>query len=252
MARNILVQIIADASKFTAGLNTAQAGASRFGTVMQGVGMGIGIGFANLAATGISKVVDFLGDAVRAGMEEEASIAKLTTSLRANVAGWDGNTMAIEKTIKAQMDLGFSDEEQRDSLARLVVATHDVSKAQEIQRAAMDLARLKGVDLATATDALIKVEAGQYRGLKALGIELRAGATSQEALNAVQLAAQGQAQAYADTVGGELLTAQVKFSDAMDRIGVTILPVVNAALEASVTVLDQVTGGIDAAADSSL
>lgn len=252
MSRQIITEIIGDASKFAKATGDAQANASRFGNVMQGIGMGIGINFASLATQGVEKVVGFLGDAVKAAMEEQASVQRLGTALKANIPIWDGNTASIEKLIGAQMDLGFSDEEQRDSLARLVAATHDVAKAQDIQRTAMDLARFKGISLADATDALIKVEAGQYRGLKALGIELRTGATQEEALTAVRKVAAGQAAEYAQTTEGKLLVAQTKFGDLMDRLGVQLLPIVNSALTGMVGSLDVLSGGFDKAGDSSL
>src|SRR5512139_1308412 len=144
---------------------------------LQGAGMGLGISAWNLLGDAIRGVGDLMGDAVRGAIEEQASITRLNASLKANVEGWGGQTRAIEEVMAAQLRLGFSDEEQRDSLSRLVAATHDASEALEVQRTAMDLARFKGISLAEATDALTKVEAGSYRILKSLGIELRTGAT---------------------------------------------------------------------------
>jgi hypothetical protein len=201
-----------------------------FRSVIQGVGVGVGIGAFNLLAGAIGGVTTVLGDAIEGAIQEEESIAKLSTSLRANVKDWDGNTAAIEAMLTARMKLGFSDDEQRDSLARIVVATNDVSRALDIQRTAMDLARLKGIDLATASDALIKIEGGQFRALKALGIELPKNATQTQALAAVQKAAQGQAESYAGTTRGKLLVAQVKVGEAMEKLGTAILPVVAEAM----------------------
>jgi len=129
---------------------------------------------------------------VRSAIDDEASVQRLTSALRANVAGWDGNLDAINKNIEAGMRLGFTDDDLRESLAFLTGATHDIGKAQEIQSTAMDLARFKGIDLKSATEALVKVEAGRFRILASLGIQLKAGATQTEALAAVQAIAAGQ------------------------------------------------------------
>ena len=197
-----------------------------------------------------SAVVGALGDATQAAIEDEASQQKLASSLKANVKGWDGNTAAIEKTLAARMKLGFSDDEQRDSLAKLVVATNDVNKALAIQRTAMDLARLKGISLGEASEALTKIEGGQFRALKALGIELKAGATAQDALNAVTKAATGQAEDYAETTGGKMLTAQVRMNEASEEFGRVIMPIVAEAMETVVKAMDRSSMAYDDVADA--
>jgi hypothetical protein len=225
-------------------------------------GFAIGAGAAvtakglSLLDSALSGTLDILGDATQAALEEETSIQKLGTSLRANVKDWNGNTAAIEKTLKARMALGFSDDEQRDSLAKIVVATKDVTTALSIQRTAMDLARLKGISLADASNALIKVEGGQFRALKALGIELKAGATATEALAAVTKAAAGQAEDFARTNEGKLLVSQVKVGEQMERLGAYTLPLVVSGTEAAAdavvglaTVMDLLGGKADKSAD---
>jgi hypothetical protein len=208
------------------------------GGVLKGVGLGIGIGLVNQTSSAIYGLAGAIGDATQAAIADEASQQKLRSSLEANVTGWDGNTKAIEKTLAARMKLGFSDDEQRDSLAKIVAATGDVNKALEVQRTAMDLARLKGISLADAGDALIKVEAGQFRALKGLGIVLKEGATAQDALNAVQKIATGQAEDYAKTTGGKVLAAQTKMNEAMENLGYKLLPVVATAADAASVAID--------------
>ena len=60
------------------------------------IGVGAGVTTAALGLMGkvAGEVTDILADSVRAAMEEEASIAKLGTSLKANIPAWDGNTAA--------------------------------------------------------------------------------------------------------------------------------------------------------------
>lgn len=211
-----------------------------FQSIAMGVGVGIG---AQLWSQASGQIVSAIGDAVEAAKEEEVSIQKLGSALKANVENYNGNTDAIERVLAARMKLGFSDDEQRDSLAKLVAATHDVNKALEIQRTAMDLARFKGISLADATDALTKVEAGSFRILKSLGITLKDNATQTEALAAVQRVASGQAEDYANTNTGKLLVAQVKVGEAMEKFGTSILPLVADATSAAA---DAITGLSDA------
>ncbi len=246
MSRKITVDIIGDATRFTKATKDAQTTAQKFGnSIKTGLGIGAGIGAFNLLSTAISGTVDFLGAAVQAGMEEEASIAKMTAALKASVPSWDGRTAAIEKVIKAQMDLGFTDEEQRDSMARLVAVTKDVSKAQLIMRTAMDLARFKGISLAEATQALINIEGGRYKALGALIGSTKEITSSTQALAAVQKVATGAAEAQATTTSGKLLASQIKLGDKMDELGTVLLPVVNEGLDDMLKLLDALGGEKD-------
>lgn len=198
--------------------------------IVDGLKIGAGISAFGALDTAVSSVVGILGDAVAAARADEESQARLGAALKANIPNWDGNTRSIEATILARQKLGFTDEEQRKSMAILVGATHDVNKAFEINATAMDLARLKGIGLEEASLALVKVEGGQYRALKALGIQLPKNATAQDALNAVQKVATGQAATYAATSEGKLLVSQIKLSEAMEKLGYIIMPAVTDAM----------------------
>jgi hypothetical protein len=201
MANNITINVravvdkaVSEVDRMKSSLNNLST-SEGFKSAIMGVGISAGMMAFNAIGASIAGVGNVIGQLAKSGMEEEASISRLGASLKANVAGWDGNTAAIQKSFTAAQKLGFQDETLRDSLAVLVGATHDVAEAQRIQGIAMDLARYKHIDLQTASESLIKVEAGVYRSLKSLGIVLRDGATQAEAFAAVQAVAGGQAQA---------------------------------------------------------
>ena len=181
---------------------------------------------AGALVVGIGAAVAGLGLAVKAAAEEEKGIARLNASLKANVKGFDGSTAAIEKAIKVGEAKAFSDDAQRASMALLVGATKDVGKAQTLMATAMDLARLKGISLEEASSALIKVEGGQFRSLKALGIVLKEGATATDALAAVQAVAAGQAEAYGKTTAGAFEAFNLAISNVVEDIGAFLLPMV--------------------------
>jgi len=219
--------------------------------IVQGLGLAGGLGIASI----VSKFVDVVGDAITAAREDEVSIQKLGTSLKANVKDWDGNTAAIERTIASRIRLGYSDEEQRNSLALLVGATHDVTKALDIERVAMDLVAYKKaqgevLSLTDASEALTKVEAGSYRILKGLGIQLEKGATQTQALAAVEAVAAGQAEDLANTNEGKLRASQVRLGEAMEKLGYVVMPawteaMITAQTAASgfATAIDVITNG---------
>ena len=179
-----------------------------------------------LMQQGVAQLTSFLGDSVKAAIEEEASLKRLDAALRANIVGWDGDTAAIESANAARMALGFSDDQLRSSLTLLVAATNDVTRSLDIQRVAMDLARFKGVDLQTATQALIKVEGGRYRLLAEMGIEIQKGASREQALAAVRQAAAGQAEAFGETTAGAMEAASVAVAELQEKIGIALAPTV--------------------------
>jgi len=211
------------------------------------IGAGAVAAGAAIAALGmaVSKAGDILSDATAAALEEEVSIQKLGTALKANVRDWDGNTKAIEDVLKARMKLGFSDDEQRDSLAILVARTGDVTKALDIERAAMDLARLKSIPLAEATKAISMGMMGTGRALKELGINVKDYANGQEILTAIQKKAAGQAEDYARTNAGKLLVSQVKVGEAMETFGAVTMPAMVAATEFAADKVTELAGSLD-------
>jgi len=192
---------------------------------------------------------------VQGAMEEQQQIARLGAALKANVPAWDGDMSAITGAVKARENLGFADDALRASLITLLPATHNIGKALAVQSTAMDLARLKGISLEDASAALTKVEGGQYRMLKSLGIVLKDGATHTEALAAVQQVAMGQAATYAGTLAGKTEILQAKIQDLTEEVGGALIPALDGAATSllafidaidpeSVLTLDQRIGGL--------
>jgi hypothetical protein len=122
------------------------------------------------------------------------------------------------------MRLGFSDDEQRENLATIVAVTKDVTKALDLQRGAMDIARARNVSLATASDAVAKAYGGNSKGLKSLIPGLKLGANAAETLGNAFRMVDGQANAFADTSSGKLLASQVALGEKMEQLGQVSLP----------------------------
>lgn len=177
-----------------------------------------------LAVAGVTAFTGIMVNAVKGAIDEQKNIARLNTALKDNVIGWDGNTDAIEKQIAQRENLAFSDDALRESLGMLVTSTKDVTKAQDLQTIAMDLARAKNVDLGTATEAVIKLSQGSTREMKALGLAMDDGATAAQNLDKVGRATAGNAEAYAKTMAGKWETFQIKLQDVSEELGQVLLP----------------------------
>lgn len=194
-------------------------------SILAGVGVGAGIGAFNMLSGAVSGAVGYMKEAVRVGAEEVAEIATLTQAIKENDAAWDGNIEAVEAVIGERQKLGFEDAQQRASLQGLVSVTGDLTKAFKLNRTAMDLSRLKNIDLRTASELIGKVYAGNLGTLSRYGIVLEKGATATEAIAEIQRRAAGQAEAYGNTTQGAMETAELAFGDLQEEIGKKLLPV---------------------------
>ena len=208
-------------TKAISGLDKLAKQGGLVGSVMQGVGQSFGqmLNPVGLLTRGVDMFTDALGDAVNAAREDQVSQVRLRAALEANIEAWDGNADAIEDVIAARTKLGFQDDEQRSVLASLVTVTEDLNDALAIERTAMDLARLKGIDLASAAKVLGNAYAGATGQLAKMGIRLGKGVSGMEALEAVQGRVAGQAEEYARTAAGASDRMNIAIGELSESIG---------------------------------
>lgn len=230
MARKIEVEIVGDASHFNRTADSAVQKGKSFGGAMKGVGLGLGLGAFNLAAGALGSFVGALGDAQQAYRDDQVSQTNLRTALKNTIPAWDGSTKAVEKYASAQGALGFQDDEIRASIGQLVGITHDQTKAMELNSLAQDLARAKGIDLATATDIVTKAAQGSGKALKGLGIDTGGATDAASLLDGIQKNVKGSAEAWVATAEGKQAVANVKMSEAWEKIGSVVNKVATAVL----------------------
>lgn len=199
--------------------------------ILSGVAAGATVAAFGAIQGAIGGVTGAFGDAVRGAIDEEASLKRLALAIGENDKAWDGNIAKVNEVIEARQSLGFADDEQRDGLAVLVSVTGDHTKALELQRTAMDLARLRGMDLRTASDLLGKVYSGNIGILGRYGIKLKEGATAQEALAEIQRRSAGQAEAYGETTAGAMEAAGIAVDNLKEDFGKLLLPIIKEGAE---------------------
>ena len=188
-----------------------------------------GVAAASLAAA--TALAAFAADAIKAAMDDERQTILLNAALKQR--GF--NTMALNKAIREQITamgaLGISDEQVRAGLemgSRFFKDQETLLKANAI---AADIAAVTGTDLAEVMSTIGKAAQGQTRGLKALGITVKKGATIQDILNASAEKYSGIAAEIANSTSGKLATGQVRFNEAMENLGYKLLPEVNKVLD---------------------
>ncbi len=266
--REVKVDILGDATSYKKAMAEAEHQTGKSGSIMTGIFQGVGQAATGLAVEGIGKVIGFLGESSQKAREDEVVTSRLTTALRENVKGFTGTADAMDASLKAGVKLGFMDDEVTASLAKLVPVTHNAAQAQKDSALAMDVARLRGVDLATATDIVAKAQLGNVGALQRMGIAvptvtaavdaLRASsakatpeqiaaakaadkqATATAALASLQQAANGQAMAYAGTMQGSMAVASATVEGIQQKLGTTLNQIVAAVLPPLVAGLGQV------------
>lgn len=179
-----------------------------------------------VAAVGIGAAGFALAGFVKQAAAEQVGIERLRVALKNTGASWDTYEKRIDEVVVAGEKLAFSDDQIRDSLSALTAATGDVDEAIRRQEIAMDLARGTGLDLATASKLVGKVSEENTQVLKRYGIELKEGATEQEALAEIQAKFAGQSEAFAETSTAKWEIFNNQMDNIKETIGTALLPVV--------------------------
>lgn len=142
------------------GFGSTLMGLSKIAAVA-GLGLAAGIGIASLKAADQFDVA-------------QTRLKQAVTDTGKSLAAFEPE---ILKTEKAGTSFGFTMTETAASLTKLTIATKDPTKATGEMGLAMDLARMKGVSLETATQGLVKLYGGSTRALMSMGIQLNVGST---------------------------------------------------------------------------
>lgn len=165
--RNLTVYLTSDVSKFRQGLKGAERDAKTFG---QRLGTAVKVGGAALAA-GAAAAVAVTFDAIRAAADDQASQAKLARAMKNTTKATQAQVDAMADYVDAaQKKSGMDDGELRDGLATLLRYTEDVTRAQQLSDAALEISAGTGKDYLTVVSALAKAETGQTSALKKLKI----------------------------------------------------------------------------------
>jgi phage-related minor tail protein len=192
-----------------------------------------------VAAAHAKAATDIATDQVNMAKYQQ-QLDMLTNSQNLNGQSASAIVAQLEAQATANVSLGFSVEDSTNSLKQAFTATKSVSDAMQVNQAAMDLARAKNLDLGTATNQVILAMEGQGRALATYGIQIKDGLSGMDALNAVQGAVNGQAQAYAETLSGSVAVAMQSFNKLLSDMGSTQLPMLTQFLGVLVQVIDAV------------
>jgi len=176
-----------------------------------------------------------LFDATKGAIEDAAAQDKLAGIIERTTTATDAQIKANEDWISTQGKLlGYTDDELRPVMGRLVKATGDVTKAQELAAQAMDISAASGQPLETVTKALEKAYGGNMTALQKLAPEYRDmikdGASFEEVMALMAKTTGGAASDAANTAQGKFERLGIALSETKESIGAALLPAVEAVL----------------------
>ena len=228
-SRSLTLKLLADIDNFTKNLDKADKDVSTFGDKITKFGKMAGAAFIAAGAAAAAYAGKIAIDGVKSAIEDEKAQAKLALTLQ-NVAGATDEAVAQTEAYVKQTSLAFgiTDDDLRPSLERLARATGDATKAQELQRLALDVAAGSGKSLEAVSNALGKAYEGNTGALSKLGVGLSA--AELKTMSMEQITAKlsetfaNQASIQADTFAGKMARLQVSFNEAKETLGTALLP----------------------------
>jgi len=229
-SRTLKLTILGDVDQLKKSLNQGEKDAQGFGNKMDEVGAKIGTAFKLAALAAAAYAVKIGIDGVKAAIEDEAAQVRLAGALQSATGATDAQIKATEDYIgKMQLATGVSDNDLRNSMQRLSIATGSVTKSQDILNAALDISKGTGKDLGEVTEALAKAYEGNDTKLTRLGIGITAAdAKTMSFAEQTDKLAQlwgGSASKYAETFQGRIDRLKQAFDEGKESIGTALLPV---------------------------
>jgi hypothetical protein len=225
MARQISVELLADATKMARSLDDAGRASATFGDKVRDAGKKMTV-FATVP------IAAFLGAATKAATEDEAAQAKLAQTLKSSAGASAAVVAGVERQLEAFMKVStFSDDELRPAFENLIRTTGSVKESNDLMAAAMDLAAAKGIPLEQASLAIAKAHAGQLGPLNKLipgMVDLKDKSLTftdvQAKLNAV---VGGAAAAALDTSAGRAQALKRDLGELTEQMGSALIPILN-------------------------
>ena len=239
-SRALTLKLLADINDFTKNINKADNDVTGFGDKVTKFGKVAGAAFLAAGVAAAAYAGKLAIDGVKAAIEDEAAQAKLATTLKNVTGATDDQIKATEDYIlKQSLLFGITDDELRPSLDRLTRATGDVTKAQQLQSVAINIAAGTGKSLQAVTEALSKAQEGNLAGLSRLGVGISRAELQTMTFEQVtaKLAAtfEGQATIQADTFQGKMARLSIAFDEAKETVGSFILDAITPLVENIVT-----------------
>jgi hypothetical protein len=200
------------------------------------------VAFAALAA-GAAVAAGVLFKAAQAAAEDQAAQVQLANSIKASTTATAAQIKGVETYIdKTQRAVGVADDQLRPAFGRLVRATGDVTKAQDLLNLSLDLSASTGKSVEATANAIAKAQEGSYGALAKLGVGYDAASLKAAGFEKVQGMLEsrfaGSAAEKAKTYEGVMARLKITLGELQESIGYRVLPVLTQLGDSAVRISD--------------
>lgn len=172
--RSLKVALLADVKDFIEGLDDAKKSSNSFSDNLGKALKAAGAAFIGLATAAGAAATAIGVASVKAAIEAQKEDALLEQSIKNLTGATAAQTKATFDYLDAAEDAaGVNADQLKPSFERILRSVKDLTKAQNIQAVAQDVAAGTGKSLNEVADALARAYEGNVKGLKDLGIELQ-------------------------------------------------------------------------------
>ena len=226
-SRTLKLSLLADVAEFTKGINTASKDTQSIGDQFEAFGKKAAVAFAAAGAA----IGAFAIASVKAAAEDEVGQKKLEETIRNTTSATADQIAGIDKYItKQSIATNTTDDVLRPALSRLVLATKDVTKAQELLSLAQEIAAARSLPLETVTNALGRAYEGSNTALGKLGTGIDkatlATLTFDETQQLLNKTFDGFIENQAETAAFKFGQIKIAVDESKEAIGAALLPVV--------------------------
>ena len=177
-----------------------------------------------LAVYSAQKILSYAKASVKAFAEDDKAAASLGQTLKNLGLAYGSSAATVNGFIsRLEMQTGVLDDELRPAMDRLLRATGDVTKSQELLGLALDISAGTGKSLTQVSQSLQKAYLGQTQALGRLGVGLSKAELESSSFAEIQdrlnVLFAGQATTAADTYAGSLARLTVAGNNAKETIG---------------------------------
>jgi hypothetical protein len=241
--------VIDIATEFTGKKAFDKAGSSS--TKLEKNVKGLAKAFAGVFAA--KKILAFGKASVKAFAEDDAAAKRLGATLKNLSLAYGANVGTVNGFInRLEAQTGVLDDELRPAMDRLLRATGDVAKSQELLGLALDIAAGTGKSVTQVSQSLQKAYLGQTAALGRLGVGLSKAELSSGDFEEIQkklaILFAGQATTAAGTYQGSLNKLEVAANNAKETIGQGLVDALGILSNSST--IDPTVSGIDRIANS--
>ena len=177
-----------------------------------------------IGLVGAQKLARSSFNAVKAFAADDKAARVLGQTLDNLGLGFGNNALAVNNYISGlEKQTGVLDDELRPAMDRLLRATGDITKSQQLLNLALDIAAGTGKSVAQVTQSLQKAYLGQTAALGRLGVGLSKAELASSSFEEIQARLStlfaGQATQAANTYSGSLNKLAVASNNAKEAIG---------------------------------